>query len=164
THRDMGPITRYRGPEVPKEPQIWQDPVPPVVAPLITDADVAALKAKLLESGLPIGRLVATAWAACANYRGTDKRGGSNRGRLRPAPQNEWDVNEPAILTSTLATLERVRQDFGKPVSIADVIVLGGCAAVERAARDAGFDITVPFTPGRTDATPQQTDVDSFAV
>ncbi|WP_432971443.1 catalase/peroxidase HPI [Dactylosporangium sp. CA-233914] len=165
-HRDMGPISRYLGPWVP-QPQLWQDPVPPVEHDLVTDADVVALKAKLLESGLTPPQLVATAWAAAASYRGTDKRGGANGARLRLAPQKDWEVNEPAALSSVLAVLDRVRQDFtagGRRISLADLIVLGGCAGIERAARDGGHDVTVPFTPGRTDASQEQTDAESFAV
>src|SRR3954447_9054693 len=162
-HRDMGPLSRYLGPWVP-EPQLWQDPVPAVDHELIGEADVAALKETILASGLSVPRLVATAWAAAASFRGTDMRGGANGARVRLSPQKEWEVNEPAELASALDALEKVRQEFGKPVSLADVIVLGGCAAVERAARNAGYEITVPFAPGRTDATQEQTDVDSFAV
>jgi len=162
-HRDMGPVSRYLGPYV-AEPQLWQDPVPPVEHELIGEADIAALKRAILASGLSIQRLVATAWSAAASFRGTDKRGGANGARLRHAPQKDWEVNEPAELAPALETLERVRHEFGKPVSLADVIVLGGCAAVEQAARDAGHEITVPFTPGRTDASQEQTDVESFEV
>ena len=165
-HRDMGPVSRYLGPWVP-EPQLWQDPVPAVDHDLIDDADVAALKEAILASGLSVSRLVSTAWASAASFRGTDKRGGANGARLRLAPQKDWEVNEPAELAEALQTLERIQQDFqagGKRVSLADVIVLGGCAAVEQAAKDAGHEVTVPFAPGRTDATQEQTDVDSFAV
>ena len=165
-HRDMGPLSRYLGPWV-AEPQLWQDPVPAVDHELIDDEDVAALKNALLESGLSVSQLVSTAWSAAASYRGTDKRGGANGARIRLAPQKDWAVNDPAALATALATLEQVKQGFesgGKRVSLADLIVLGGCAAVEKAARDAGVDITVPFAPGRTDATQEQTDVDSFAV
>jgi catalase-peroxidase len=168
-HRDMGPVSRYLGPWVP-EPQLWQDPVPPVDHDLIDEADIATLKQTILASGLSIPRLVATAWAAAASFRGTDKRGGANGARIRLAPQKDWEVNEPAELAGALETLERIQQEFngaqagGKKVSLADVIVLGGCAAVEQAAKNAGYDITVPFAPGRTDATQEQTDVDSFAV
>ena len=170
THRDMGPISRYLGPEVPAEPQIWQDPVPAVTHPLVDDADIAALKAKILATGLPVSQLVLTAWAAAASFRGTDKRGGANGARIRLAPQKDWAVNNPPELAKALAALEGVQQAFnaaqsgGKQVSLADVIVLGGCAAVEKAAKDAGFDVTVPFAPGRTDASQEQTDVESFAV
>jgi catalase-peroxidase len=169
THRDMGPIARYLGPEVPKEELLWQDPVPAVDHELIGAADIAALKAKILDSGLSIGQLVATAWASAATFRGSDKRGGANGARIRLAPQKDWAVNEPAKLAKVLATLEKIQQDFnkaqsgGKKVSLADLIVLGGCAAVEHAAKKAGHDITVPFTPGRTDATQEKTDVESFA-
>jgi catalase-peroxidase len=168
-HRDMGPVSRYLGPWVP-EPQIWQDPVPPVDHELIGDDDVAVLKGKLLESGLSIQQLVTTAWAAAASFRGTDKRGGANGARIRLEPQRNWEINDPAALGPVLETLERVQQEFnaaqtgGKKVSLADLIVLGGCAAVERAARDAGCEITVPFAPGRTDAAQEQTDVESFRV
>jgi len=168
-HRDMGPLSRYLGPWVP-EPQIWQDPVPPVDHELIGPAEIATLKSQILASGLSISQLVATAWASAASFRGTDKRGGANGARVRLAPQKDWAVNEPAQLATALQTLERVQQDFnrgqsgGKRVSLADVIVLGGCAAVEQAAKNAGHDITVPFAPGRTDASAEQTDVESFAV
>jgi catalase-peroxidase len=168
-HRDMGPVSRYLGPWVPP-PQPWQDPVPPVDHALIDAKDIAALKAKILASGLSVPRLVSTAWAAAASFRGTDKRGGANGARIRLAPQREWAVNEPAELSKALQALERVQQEFnrsqsgGKRVSLADLIVLGGCAAVERAAQDAGHEVTVPFTPGRTDASQEQTDVDAFAV
>jgi catalase-peroxidase len=168
-HRDMGPVSRYLGPWVP-EPQIWQDPVPEVDHPLIDDEDVAGLKAKILASGLSVSQLVGTAWAAAASFRGTDKRGGANGGRIRLAPQKDWEVNNPPELTNVLQTLERVQQDFngsqsgGKQVSLADLIVLGGCAAVEEAARNAGHAATVPFTPGRADASQEQTDAESFAV
>jgi catalase-peroxidase len=168
-HRDMGPISRYLGPWVP-EPQLWQDPVPEVDHELIGEQDIAALKSKLLDSGLSIPQLVSTAWASAASFRGTDKRGGANGARIRLAPQKDWEVNSPAELAKVLPVLEQVQQDFnksqsgGKKVSLADLIVLGGCAAVEQAAKKAGFDITVPFTPGRTDASQEQTDVESFAV
>jgi len=168
-HRDMGPLPRYLGPWVP-EPQLWQDPVPPVDHELIGADDIAALKAKLLASGLTGAQLVATAWAAAASFRGTDKRGGADGARLRLAPQKDWAVNEPAELSRVLQTLEQVQTDFngsqsgGKKVSLADLIVLGGCAAVEQAAKGAGVDITVPFAPGRTDASQDQTDVESFSV
>jgi catalase-peroxidase len=168
-HRDMGPISRYLGPWV-AEPQLWQDPVPAVDHDLITDADIAALKSKILESGLSVSQLVSTAWAAAATFRGTDKRGGANGARLRLAPQRDWEINDPAELGKVLQSLEQIQQDFngsqsgGKKVSLADVIVLGGCAAVEQAAKSAGHDVTVPFAPGRTDATQDQTDVESFAV
>ncbi|MCV7400853.1 catalase/peroxidase HPI [Mycobacterium fragae] len=168
-HRDMGPVSRYLGPWVP-EPQLWQDPVPQVDHELIGEQDIAALKSKLLDSGLSIPQLVSTAWASAASFRGTDKRGGANGARIRLAPQKDWEVNSPAELAKVLPVLEKVQQDFnksqsgGKKVSLADLIVLGGCAAVEQAAKKAGFDITVPFTPGRTDASQEQTDVESFAV
>jgi catalase-peroxidase len=168
-HRDMGPISRYLGPWIP-QPQLWQDPVPAIDHKLIDDADVALLKQKILASGLSIPRLVCTAWAAAASFRGTDKRGGANGARIRLAPQKNWEANEPAELASALATLEQVQRDFndsqsdGKKVSLADLIVLGGCAAVEQAAKNAGHDVSVPFTPGRTDASQEQTDVDSFEV
>ena len=166
-HRDMGPVTRYLGPWIP-EPQLWQDPVPAVDHDLVTDADVAALKATILDSGLSVPQLVRTAWASAASFRGTDKRGGANGARIRLAPQKDWEVNNPAELATVLTALERVQQDFnnagGTKISLADLIVLGGCAAVEKAAKDAGHDVTVPFAPGRTDATQEQTDVESFAV
>ncbi len=164
THRDMGPVSRYLGPLVPAEPQLWQDPVPPVTHDLIGPEDTAALKAAILASGLSLAQLVKTAWASASTFRGTDKRGGANGARIRLAPQNGWAVNEPAELARVLQTLESVRDAFGKPVSLADLIVLGGCAAVEQAARNAGVDVQVPFTPGRTDASQEQTDVESFAV
>ena len=169
-HRDMGPLSRYIGPEVPAEPRIWQDPVPTVDHPLIDAKDIAALKAKLLASGLSISRLVATAWASASTFRNSDKRGGANGARIRLAPQKDWAVNEPKQLATALAALEKVQKDFnasatgGKQVSLADLIVLGGCAAVEQAARNAGHTVTVPFTPGRTDASQQWTDTESFAV
>jgi catalase-peroxidase len=167
-HRDMGPLARYLGPWV-AEPQLWQDPVPAVDHELVGEQDIAALKGKILDSGLSLSRLVCTAWTAAASFRGTDKRGGANGGRLRLAPQRDWEVNEPAELGSALQTLEEIQQGFnssksnGTKVSLADLIVLGGCAAVEQAAKNAGHDVTVPFTPGRTDASQEQTDVDSFA-
>jgi len=164
THRDMGPVSRYLGPLVPAEMQIWQDPVPPVTHDLIGPEDAAALKARILASGLSVAQLVKTAWASASTFRGTDKRGGANGARIRLNPQNRWAVNEPAELATVLQTLEAVRDEFGKPVSLADLIVLGGCAAVEQAARNAGVDVDVPFAPGRTDATQEQTDVESFAV
>ncbi len=169
-HRDMGPVSRYLGPWVP-EPQLWQDPVPAVDHELIGDADIAALKAKILGVGaVRSPQLVSTAWASAASFRGTDKRGGANGARIRLAPQKDWEVNDPAELATVLQTLEQIQQDFngsqsgGKKVSLADLIVLGGCAAVEQAAKDAGHDVTVPFAPGRTDASQEQTDVESFAV
>jgi catalase-peroxidase len=170
THRDMGPRARYLGPEVPAEALIWQDPVPAVNHALVDAQDVAALKARILASGLSIPELVSTAWAAAASFRGSDKRGGANGARIRLAPQKDWECNQPAQLAKVLKTLEGVRSAFngaaagGKQVSLADLIVLGGCAAVEAAAKKAGFDVTVPFAPGRTDASQAQTDVESFAV
>ena len=170
THRDMGPRARYLGKLVPAEVLLWQDPVPAVAHALIDAQDIAALKAKLLASGLSIGQLVNTAWASASTFRGSDKRGGANGARIRLAPQKDWAVNQPAELAKVLATLEALQQDFnasaaaGKQVSLADLIVLGGCAAVEAAANKAGVSVTVPFTPGRTDATQAQTDVESFAV
>jgi catalase-peroxidase len=168
THRDMGPRDRYLGPWVPDEHLIWQDPVPAVTYELINDADIAALKATLLASDLSIPQLVSTAWASASTFRGTDKRGGANGARIRLAPQKDWSVNDPTELTSALQTLEKIQQDFnasqtnGKIVSLADLIVLGGAAAVEQAAKNAGHSVTVPFIPGRTDATQDQTDVESF--
>ena len=170
THRDMGPITRYLGAQVPDEQMIWQDPVPTVEHELIGTQDIADLKAKILATGLSTSQLVSTAWAAASTYRDTDKRGGANGARIRLAPQKDWAVNNPADLEKVLHTLEGVQQDFNsaqsgnKAVSLADVIVLGGCAAVEQAAKAAGHDVTVPFTPGRGDASLAQTDVESFAV
>lgn len=163
THRDMGPRARYLGPEVPAEELIWQDPVPSVDYDL-TEAEIADLKTKILDSGLTIGELVTTAWASASTYRGSDHRGGANGARIRLAPQKDWEVNQPEQLTKVLSILEGIQFDFGKNVSLADLIVLGGSAAVEQAARDAGYDATVPFTPGRGDATQEQTDVESFAV
>jgi catalase-peroxidase len=168
-HRDMGPVSRYLGPWVP-EPQLWQDPVPAVDHELIGEKDIAALKGKLLASGLSISQLVSTAWASAASFRGTDKRGGANGARIRLAPQKDWEVNNPAELSKVLQTLGKIQQDFnrsqsgGKTVSLADLIVLGGCAAVEQAAKNAGYNITVPFAPGRADASQERTDVESFAV
>ena len=170
THRDMGPRTRCLGPSVPAEPQLWQDPVPDVTHELIGGQDIAELKGKILASGLSISQLVSTAWASAATFRGTDKRGGANGARIRLAPQKDWEVNNPAELRKVLKTLEEIQTDFnssqsdGKIVSLADVIVLGGCAAVEESAKKAGHDVQVPFSPGRTDALQEQTDVDSFAV
>ena len=170
THRDMGPRARYLGTEVPAEELLWQDPVPEATHHLIDEQDVAALKGKILASRLSISQLVSTAWASAATFRGSDKRGGANGARIRLAPQKDWDVNQPAQLATVLGTLEGIQKAFntaqanGKMVSLADVIVLGGCAAVEQAAKNAGHDVTVPFTPGRTDASQEQTDVDSFAV
>jgi len=169
THRDMGPIARYLGPLVPNEELIWQDPVPAVDHPLVDAQDIVDLKAKLLGSGLSIPQLVTTAWASASTFRGSDKRGGANGARIRLAPQKDWEANQPAELAKVLATLEGIQQAFnaaqsaGKKVSLADLIVLGGCAAVEAAAKNAGHDVTVPFSPGRTDASQAQTDVESFA-
>jgi catalase-peroxidase len=167
THRDMGPISRYVGALVPAEPQIWQDPVPPVTHELIGAEDIAALKGTILASGLTVSQLVSTAWAAASTFRGTDKRGGGNGGRIRLAPQHDWEVNNPAELAKVLRTLDGIQRHFNggtKQVSLADLIVLGGCAAVEQAAKSAGYDVEVPFAPGRTDASQEQTDVESFAV
>ena len=171
THRDMGPLSRYLGPLVPAEPQLWQDPVPPVLHELIGSADIAALKDKILALGLSVSQLVSTAWASASTFRGSDKRGGANGARIRLAPQNEWEVNNPTELAKVLPALEKIQQEFNssqaggnKQVSLADLIVLGGCAAVELAARNAGYDVQVPFAPGRTDASQEQTDVESFAV
>jgi catalase-peroxidase len=170
THRDMGPVSRYLGPLVPKEHELWQDPVPSVDHELIGERDVAALKVEILKSGLSISQLVATAWASAATFRGSDKRGGANGARIRLAPQKDWEVNQPAALAKALQTLEAIQKKFnasqsgGKKVSLADLIVLGGCAAVEEAAKKAGHDVKVPFSPGRTDASQSQTDLESFAV
>jgi catalase-peroxidase len=170
THRDMGPVTRYLGPLVPKETLIWQDPIPASTGPLIDEHDIATLKAKLLDSGLSSSQLVNTAWASASTFRGSDKRGGANGARIRLAPQKDWEVNQPAELSKILTTLEGIQQDFnkaqsgGKSVSLADLIVLGGNVAIEAAAKKAGHDISVPFAPGRMDASLEQTDVDSFAV
>jgi catalase-peroxidase len=164
THRDMGPVSRYLGPLVPKEQLLWQDPVPAVDHELIGEQDIVALKAKILASGLTISQLVTTAWASASTFRGSDKRGGANGARIRLAPQKDWEVNQPHELAKVLHALEAVRKEFPKPVSLADLIVLGGCAAVEAAAKKAGHDVTVPFSPGRTDASQEQTDVHSFAV
>jgi catalase-peroxidase len=163
THRDMGPIVRYLGKLVPKETLIWQDPVPAVDHPLIDDKDVAALKAKILASGLTVSQLVSTAWASASTFRGSDKRGGANGARIRLSPQKDWDVNNPPELAKVLSSLEAIRKEFGKKVSLADLIVLGGGAAIEKAAKDAGLSVAVPFTPGRTDASQEQTDAASFA-
>src|SRR6187431_1623765 len=163
THRDMGPIARYLGPLVPKETLIWQDPIPAVDHPLIGEQDIAALKAKILASGLSVSQLVSAAWASASTFRGSDKRGGANGARIRLAPQKDWDVNQPAQLKTVLQKLEAIQKEFGKKVSLADLIVLGGSAAVEKAAKDAGVDVKVPFTPGRMDASQEQTDVESFA-
>ena len=163
THRDMGPVARYLGPLVPKETLIWQDPIPVADHPVIGEADIAALKTKILASGLSVSQLVSTAWASASTFRGSDKRGGANGARIRLSPQKDWDVNQPAELKTVLGKLEAIQKDFGKKVSLADLIVLGGSAAVEKAAKDAGIDVKVPFTPGRGDATQDQTDVESFA-
>ena len=170
THRDMGPLSRYLGPLVPKEPQIWQDPVPAVDHELIAEQDIAALKSKILKSGLSISQLVTTAWASASTFRGSDKRGGANGARVRLAPQKDWEVNQPEVLAKTLATLEKIQKEFnssqsgGKKVSLADLIVLGGDAAIEEAAKKAGHDVKLSFSPGRTDASQSQTDVHSFSV
>jgi catalase-peroxidase len=169
THRDMGPIHRYLGPLVPKETLIWQDPIPAANHPLIGEQDIAALKAKILASGLSVSQLVSTAWASASTFRGSDKRGGANGARIRLSPQKDWEVNQPAQLKTVLQKLEAIQKEFnasaggGKKVSLADLIVLGGCAAIEKAAKAAGQDVKVPFTPGRMDASQEQTDVDSFA-
>ena len=172
THRDMGPIARYLGPLVPKEQLIWQDPIPAVNHPLVGEADIAALKAKILASGLSVSQLVSAAWASASTFRGSDKRGGANGARIRLAPQKDWEVNNPPELAKVLQTLEGIQKEFnsaqtngnkGKKVSLADLIVLGGCAAIEKAAKDAGVDVKVPFTPGRMDASQEQTDAASFA-
>ncbi|MEZ4681737.1 MAG: peroxidase family protein [Caldilineaceae bacterium] len=170
THRDMGPRARYLGPEVPNEDLIWQDPIPAVDHELVNAQDIADLKRKILASGLSISQLVSTAWASAATFRGSDKRGGANGARIRLAPQKDWEVNQPAQLASSLEILETIQQEFNdaqsgnKKVSLADLIVLGGCAAVEQAAKNAGHNVSVPFTPGRTDALPEQTDVEAFEV
>jgi catalase-peroxidase len=167
THRDMGPKTRYLGPEVPAEDLLWQDPIPEVTHKLVDENDVADLKGKILDSGLSVSELVSTAWASASTYRDSDKRGGANGARVRLAPQKDWEVNKPEQLAKVLNTLEGIQKEFNdaggeKQVSLADLIVLGGCAAVEKAAKDAGFDVSVPFTPGRADATQEQTDVENF--
>jgi catalase-peroxidase len=170
THRDMGPRSRYLGPEVPAEILIWQDPVPAVAHKLIGAKDVAELKSKILASGLSVSELVSTAWASAFTFRGSDMRGGANGARIRLAPQKDWEVNEPARLAKVLKALEKIQKAFnsaqsrGKKVSLADLIVLGGCAGIEKAAKKAGHNVTVPFSPGRTDAPQEQTDVASFAV
>ncbi|MGQ0444688.1 MAG: catalase/peroxidase HPI [Beijerinckiaceae bacterium] len=169
THRDMGPIARYLGPLVPKETLIWQDPIPALDHPLIGEQDIAALKSKILAAGLPVSELVSTAWASASTFRGSDKRGGANGARIRLAPQKDWDINQPAQLAKVLRTLEAIQKEFnasqsgGKKVSMADLIVLGGCAAIEKAAKDGGHVVKVPFTPGRMDASQDQTDANSFA-
>lgn len=170
THRDMGPIARYLGPEAPKEELIWQDPIPAVTHKLVDDKDIVALKAKILASGLSVAQLILTAWASASTYRGSDKRGGANGARIRLEPQKNWEVNNPTQLAKVLKTLESIQADFnkaqtgGKQVSLADLIVLAGCAAVEQAAKNAGYTVTVPFSPGRGDATREQTDIESFSV
>jgi catalase-peroxidase len=170
THRDMGPRSRYLGPDVPAEDLIWQDPVPAVDHDLIDAQDISALKANVLASGLSISELVSTAWASASTFRGSDKRGGANGGRIRLAPQKDWEVNQPQKLAKVLDTLEGIQKEFNgaqsgsKKVSLADLIVLGGCAAVEQAAKNAGHDVSVPFAPGRTDASQEQTDLKSFGV
>ncbi len=167
THRDMGPISRYLGPEVPKEVLLWQDPLPAPAGKPIGDSDIASLKNKILSSGLTVSQLVSTAWASAATFRGSDKRGGANGARIRLAPQKDWEVNNPKQLATVLKTLESIQKDFnsgGKNISLADLIVLGGCAAVEKAAKDGGVEVKVPFKPGRVDATQEQTDVESFGV
>src|SRR5271166_5870694 len=169
THRDMGPVVRYLGPEVPSETLIWQDPVPAVTHELIDAGDIAALKSQILGSGLSVSQLVSTAWAAASSFRGSDKRGGANGARIRLEPQSGWEVNNPDELATVLHALEGIQDAFnaaqagGKKVSLADLIVLAGDAAVEQAAKNAGFDVKVPFTPGRSDASLEQTDVESFA-
>src|SRR4029450_1396791 len=169
THRDMGPIHRYLGPLVPKETLIWQDPIPKLNPKLINDKDATALKAKILASGLSVSQLVSTAWASASTFRGSDKRGGANGARIRLSPQKDWEVNNPGDLAKVLQKLEAIQKEFnasqsgGKKVSLADLIVLGGCAAIEKGAKDAGHGMKVPFTPGRMDASQEQTDVDSFA-
>ena len=168
THRDMGPRARYLGPEVPKEELIWQDPIPAVTHKLVDDKDIETLKKKILDSGLTISQLVSTAWASASTFRGSDKRGGANGARVRLAPQKDWEVNNPAQLKKVISTLEGIQKEFnssaagGKQISLADLIVLAGCTAIEKAAKDGGFDVKVPFTPGRADATQEQTDVESF--
>jgi catalase-peroxidase len=170
THRDMGPRSRYLGPEVPKEEFIWQDPLPAVEYELINAEDITDLKKKTLASGLSISELVSTAWASASTFRGSDKRGGANGARIRLAPQKDWEINQPAQLMKVLNVLEKIQKEFNsaqsgrKKISLADFIVLGGCAGVEQAAKNAGHDVTVPFTPGRTDAAQEQTDVQSFSV
>ncbi|HJR30097.1 MAG TPA: peroxidase family protein, partial [Pseudomonas sp.] len=164
-HRDMGPLSRYFGPEMPNEELLWQDPIPAVDHPLVNDSDVAALKGKIAASGLSVSQLVSTAWAAASSFRGSDKRGGANGGRLRLAPQKSWEANQPAQLTSVLAKLESIQNEFnsgGKKISLADLIVLAGGVGVEQAAKNAGHSVTVPFSPGRMDASQEQTDVESF--
>jgi catalase-peroxidase len=170
THRDMGPRARYLGPDVPAEELIWQDPLPAVDHPLIGEAEISNLKSRILASGLTVSQLVSTAWASASTFRGSDKRGGANGARIRLAPQKDWEVNQPAELAKVLQGLTKIQQEFngaqsgGKKVSLADLIVLGGCAAIEEASKKAGHEVKVPFTPGRTDASQEQTDVESFAV
>ena len=164
THRDMGPRARYLGTDVPAEVLIWQDPIPALDHQLINDDDVALLKVEILESGLSVSELVSTAWASASTFRGSDKRGGANGGRLRLSPQKDWEVNEPERLSTVIRILENIQVRFGKKVSIADLIVLAGCAGVEKAAKNAGYEVTVPFTLGRTDASAEQTDIESFDV
>ncbi len=170
THRDMGPRARYIGPEVPKEELIWQDPIPAVDHKLVDEKDIDALKAKILSSGLTVSELVSTAWASASTFRGSDKRGGANGARIRLAPQKDWEVNNPPQLKKVLDKLESIQKEFnssasgGKKVSLADLIVLAGNAGIEKAAKDAGHNVKVPFTPGRMDASQEQTDVESFAV
>ena len=170
THRDMGPISNYLGTEVPKEELIWQDPIPTSSNEVVNDQDIKTIKSKILESGLSVAQLVSTAWASASTFRGSDKRGGANGGRLRLAPQKDWTVNNPAQLSTVLATLEGIQKEFNdtqsgsKMISLADLIVLGGCAGIEQSAKNAGQNVTVPFTPGRGDSSQEQTDIDSFAV
>ncbi len=170
THRDMGPLSRYLGPEVPKEELIWQDPIPAVTHELINEEDIVSLKAKVLDSGIPVSQLVSAAWASASTFRGSDKRGGANGARIRLAPQKDWEVNNPPQLAKVLSTLEGIQKEFnsnhtsGRQVSLADLIVLAGCAAIEKAAKNAGHEVKVPFTPGRADASQEQTDVEAFAV
>src|SRR5665648_664265 len=164
THRDMGPRSRYLGAEVPKEELIWQDPVPQVDYELINEQDIADLKGKIISSGLPVSELVTTAWASASTFRGSDMRGGANGARIRLAPQKDWQVNQPDRLANVLETLAGIQNAFSKKVSLADLIVLAGCAGIEQAAKNAGHEVTVPFTPGRTDASQEQTDVQSFKV
>ncbi|TIP25354.1 MAG: catalase-peroxidase, partial [Mesorhizobium sp.] len=169
THRDMGPVVRYLGPLVPKEELIWQDPIPAIDHELVSEEDIAALKTKILASGLTVPELVSTAWASASTFRGSDKRGGANGGRIRLSPQKDWEVNQPAQLSKVLAKLEAIQQEFNtaqageKKISLADLIVLGGAAAIEKAAKDGGNEVNVPFTPGRMDASQEQTDVEPFA-
>ena len=164
THRDMGPRARYLGPEVPTEDLVWQDPIPACDHDVIDAADIAQLKRSILDSGLSVAELVSTAWASASTFRGSDMRGGANGARIRLAPQKDWEINQPGQLAKVLETLEGIQRDFGKPVSLADLIVLAGSAGIEKAAQDAGHEVTVPFTPGRMDASQEQTDVESFAV